>query len=163
MNKNGVEFDVRDMTIYRGYIIDSNTYYDVLKRLDTLGESGEDVSLYIREAKKYLVGNLFRKALEISRTMDFTLVKDTDGNYQYHVDSTKLADLGDVLDEFEVHGKEYGIPKPKLDRVRDKLNRVIERRKNHYIGLHKMYSGENKSNGEKKNGNGNGHENGGGE
>ena len=149
MNGKTLDFDLRDMTIYRGYIIDSDTYNDFMKRLRLVKDLGEDVSLYERQAMKYLIGNLYRQAVKLARTMDFTTVKDTDGNYQYHVDSTKLADLGDVLDEFEAHLKEYGISEDRIRKSRKHADEIIDRRKNHYISLHKMYSGEN------KNGNGN--------
>lgn len=132
--------DIEDFSAFR------KEYASVLEEIGMAEES----KYFDNKAQRKILGCLYKDALRVAKNIGiFPITRD--GVIQYEFLTDDMADIEWYLGGYEIIGKKYGIPKERLGRARNLITKTIEKRKNHYIDLHKAFSGETKnSNGNDK-------------
>ncbi len=149
MSEGRINFDLKDMAIYKDFMKDTDNFDAFRKRLNSMDLSAEEKSRYENHARKYLVLNLYKKARDIATYMDFERVGE-EAEIRYLENSSRMADLNDTLDECRIHAKEIGLSEKLMQDAQNKLNDLVDKRREHYISLSETFRTK------KKNGNGNG-------
>ena len=162
---NDTRFNVRDLDIYKNFIVDTDSYELVMSEIKKSNESGrlsKDISEYERVAQRFLVRNLYRNAVNRAKSMNFSTLKDEDKKViGYEQDSNDYSELSDLISAFNLRASIYGLNEKSIEKAVGYIHSLAEKKKSAVIERYEERHMKNK-NGNGDNGNDKTEGNGGG-